>query len=107
MCDPPSRSSVAARYGVGNRKEIEFSFVANTLPLRNGISLALAAELELALYTVSLRFPGRSKPQPQRAHSYLILIGKVADNTGDQAHVDEGDHGMARGPAPVLVAVRI
>jgi hypothetical protein len=38
---------------------------------------------------------------------YLVVVGEVAENTGDQAHVDEGDHGMARGPAPVLVAVGI
>lgn len=38
---------------------------------------------------------------------YLVLVGKVAQDTRDQTHVDEREHGMAWGPAPVLVTVGI
>lgn len=51
------------------------------------------------------------KPQiairPQCVITYLVLVGKVAQDAGNQAHVDEREHGMTRGPAPVLVTVGI
>jgi len=39
--------------------------------------------------------------------SYIGLVGNPAKSTGDHSHVDERDPGMARGPAPVLVAIGV
>lgn len=39
--------------------------------------------------------------------TYLRLVGKVAQRAGDHSHEDEGEPGIARRPAEVLVAVGV
>lgn len=103
--------TVAARYGVDNKTGIELwhsllnvyhSEIVSPLRLPRNSNLPC-----ILLARVSPRDWATIATRPQCVIPYLVLVGKVAQDTGDQAHVDERDHGMARGPAPVLVAVGI
>lgn len=80
---------------------------ADRLPFRDGIPSALSAQLEFTLHICQFLFPCELDASPPCFTSYLVLVGKVAEYTGDQTHVDKGDQGLARGRPPVLVAVGI
>ena len=102
--------TIAARYGVDNKTGIELwnsslnvyhSEIGSPLrlPRRSNLHCRLLARASPRHWTIAV--------QPQWVIPYLVLVGNVAQNTGNKAHVDERDHGMARGPAPVLVTVGI
>lgn len=101
----------AARYEVDNKTGIELwhpmldvyhSEIVSPLRLPRNSNLPY-----ILLARVSPRDWITIAIQPQCVIPYLVLVGKVAQDTGNQTHVDEREHGMARGPAPVLVTVGI
>jgi len=82
----------------------------NSLPLNNGISLALATEFEHALHEVSEvphRFRFSTSRKNTSCNSYLGLVSDQSQGSGDSDSVDNGSPGMTRGPAEVLIAVGV
>ena len=83
-----------------------FSFAKSSTTQRWYLPCAFRGARICPVYRQSAH-SGKTQAIPPPCNSYLVVVSKVGQNTGDQSHVDEREHGMARGPAPVLVAVGI